>query len=193
MSYYLHGTAVLDEGAKVGNGTKIWHWVHICKGASIGELCTVGQNVYIGGGAKIGNGVKIQNNVSVYDGVIIEDDVFCGPSMVFTNVLTPRAFVCRKEEFRRTLVMRGCSIGANATVICGTSLGRYSMVAAGAVVTKDVPDYGLVAGVPAVQIGWVAQDGRVLPFKEGDTEWRDPQNGDTYRVEEGKMIFEQNP
>ena len=187
MAYELHPTAIVDEGAQIGDGTKVWHWVHICSGAKVGKRCIIGQNAYIGGKAKVGNGVKIQNNVSVYDNVNIEDDVFCGPSMVFTNVLTPRSFVNRQKEYKDTLVKRGCSIGANATVICGTILGEYAMIAAGAVVTKDVPDHALVAGVPAVQIGWVAKDGRVIPIKGEEKEWLDEKNGEKYIIIEGKM------
>jgi UDP-2-acetamido-3-amino-2,3-dideoxy-glucuronate N-acetyltransferase len=161
--YFADPTAVIDSGSKVGCGTKIWHFSHIMRGAIVGAGCNFGQNVVISPGVKIGNNVKIQNNVSVYTGVELEDDVFCGPSMVFTNVINPRSHVIRKHEYRRTLVKRGASIGANATVVCGVTLGEYCFVAAGAVVTRDVPDYALVMGVPAVQAGWVCSCGTRLP------------------------------
>lgn len=160
--YFLHESSYVDEGALVGKGTKIWHFSHVMGGARIGEKCSIGQNVNIGGKAVIGNGVKIQNNVSVYDDVILEDDVFCGPSCVFTNVINPRAFVERKSEYKKTVVKKGASIGANATVVCGVTLGSYCFVGAGAVVTKDVPDYGLVYGSPALLKGWVCECGEKL-------------------------------
>lgn len=153
--YFVHESSYVDEGATVGKGTKIWHFSHLLPGAKVGENCAIGQNVNIGGKAVVGNKVKIQNNVSIYDNVILEDEVFCGPSCVFTNVFNPRSFVERKHEYRTTLVKRGASIGANATVVCGTTLGRYCFVGAGSVVTKDVPDYALVYGSPAKQHGWM--------------------------------------
>jgi len=158
----IHETAVVDDGAQVGEGTQIWHFSHVLEGSIVGSRCSIGQNVVIGPHVVVGDGCKIQNNVSVYDGVTLEDDVFCGPSCVFTNVLTPRAFVDRRSEFAPTLVKRGASIGANATVVCGTVIGEFAMIAAGAVVTRDVPPFALVAGVPARQIGWVSHDGEVL-------------------------------
>ncbi len=161
-SYSVHPTAVVDDGAEVGAGTKIWHFAHVMGGARIGERCSLGQNVYVGARGVIGNGVKIQNNVSVYDDVIIEDDVFLGPSCVLTNVINPRAFVERKSEYKQTLIRRGASIGANATVICGVTLGEYCFVGAGATVTKDVPAYALVYGSPARQHGWVSRVGAKL-------------------------------
>lgn len=161
--YFAHPTAVIDPGCHIGTGTKIWHFSHIMNEAHVGVRCNFGQNVVISPGVKIGNNVKIQNNVSVYTGVELEDDVFCGPSMVFTNVINPRSHVIRKDEYRRTLVKRGASLGANATIVCGVTLGEYSFVAAGAVVTRDVPDYALVMGVPAVQAGWVCSCGTRLP------------------------------
>jgi UDP-2-acetamido-3-amino-2,3-dideoxy-glucuronate N-acetyltransferase len=161
--YFVHESSYVDEGAVVGAGTKIWHFCHVMPGAIIGERCNLGQNVVVMGGVRIGRNVKIQNNVSVYEGVELEDDVFCGPSMVFTNVVNPRAHVSRKHEYRRTLVRRGATIGANATVICGVTLGEYSFVGAGAVVTRDVPAYALVAGVPARHVGWVCRCGERLP------------------------------
>jgi len=158
----IHPTSVIDSGAQIGAGTKIWHFCHVCDGAVIGSNCVLGQNVYVGGGARIGNNVKIQNNVSIYDAVEIEDDVFCGPSMVFTNVTTPRSEVPRKNEFERTRVCRGATIGANATILCGTVLGRYCLIGAGAVVTRDVPAFALMVGVPAERDGWRCRCGAKL-------------------------------
>src|SRR6186997_3683504 len=152
--YYVHESSYLDAGAVVGKGTKIWHFCHVMPGAVIGERCSLGQNVVVMNGTKVGNNVKVQNNVSIYEGVELEDDVFCGPSMVFTNVLNPRAHVSRKHEYRKTLVRRGATIGANATIVCGTTLGEYAFVGAGAVVSRDVPPYALVVGVPARRTGW---------------------------------------
>ena len=160
--YFVHESSYVDDGAVVGEGTKIWHFSHIMAGAKIGEKCSIGQNVNIGSKAVLGNGVKVQNNVSIYDDVIIEDDVFCGPSCVFTNVINPRSFVERKDEYKTTLIKKGASIGANATIVCGVTLGRYSFVGAGSVVTKDVPDYGMVYGTPAKQHGWVCKCGEKL-------------------------------
>ena len=160
--YFVHESSYVDESAVVGNDTKIWHFSHVMSGARIGERCSIGQNVNVGGRAVIGNGVKVQNNVSIYDDVIIEDDVFCGPSCVFTNVINPRAFVERKDEYKTTLVKKGASIGANATIVCGVTLGRYCFVGAGSVVTKDVPDYALVYGSPAKQHGWICECGEKL-------------------------------
>ncbi len=159
----IHSTAIVDAGAKIGAGSRIWHWVHVCAGAVIGEKCSLGQNVFVGNDVKIGNNVKIQNNVSVYDSVSIEDDVFCGPSMVFTNVINPRSSIIRKDEYKRTQVRKGASIGANATIICGVELGEYCFVGAGAVVTKSVKPYALVLGSPARQSGWMCQCGVRLP------------------------------
>ena len=169
MEYTAHPTAIIDAGAQIGTGTRVWHWAHICGGAKIGSDCTLGQNVFVGGQAVIGNNVKIQNNVSVYDGVTLEDGVFCGPSMVFTNVINPRSHIPRKHEYLKTLVRKGASIGANATVLCGHTIGRYAFVGAGAVVVDDVPDYALVTGVPAKQIGWTCECGLHLNFKSRKT------------------------
>lgn len=155
----IHPTACVDKGASIGSGTKIWHFTHILKGSKIGKNCIIGQNAYIGPSVSIGNNVKIQNNVSIYKGVTLENDVFCGPSAVFTNVLTPRAFIDRKDEFQPTLVKKGATIGANATIICGVTIGPYALVGAGAVVTKDVPSHALVIGIPARQAGWVCDCG----------------------------------
>lgn len=162
MEYFKHESSYVDEGASIGEGTKIWHFSHVMAGAKIGERCSLGQNVNIGGGALIGSGVKIQNNVSVYDDVIIEDDVFLGPSCVFTNVVNPRAFVERKHEYKKTIVKRGVSIGANATIVCGVTIGEYALVGAGSVVTKDVPPYALVYGVPAEIHGKVNKEGEII-------------------------------
>ena len=162
MSITIHSTAIVDDGAQIGDGSRIWHWVHISGGAKIGRDCSFGQNVYVGNRVVIGNNCKIQNNVSVYDNVTLEDDVFCGPSMVFTNVYNPRSAVSRKDEYRHTLVKRGVTIGANATIVCGTTLGEYAFVAAGAVINRDVKPYALMAGVPARQIGWMSQFGEKL-------------------------------
>ena len=153
--YFVHETAIIDQGAQIGTNSKIWHFTHVMGSAHIGQNCNIGQNVYIDKNVTIGNGVKIQNNVSVYANVTIEDDCFLGPSMVFTNVMNPRAFVERKTEFKNTLVKKGCSIGANATIVCGTTLGEYSFIGAGTVVTKDVPNFAMVVGVTAKQIGWM--------------------------------------
>ncbi len=161
MSYFKHESSYVDDGASIGEGTKIWHFSHVMSGAKIGENCSLGQNVNVGGGAIIGNGVKIQNNVSIYDSVEIGDDVFLGPSCVFTNVVNPRAFVERKQEYKKTIVKQGASIGANATIVCGVTIGEYALVGAGSVVTKDVPPYALVYGVPAVVHGKVDRDGEI--------------------------------
>lgn len=159
LAFWAHETACIDDPAGIGEGTRIWHFSHVTKGAVVGKSCSIGQNVFIGAGAVIGNGVKIQNNVSVYDRVTLEDGVFCGPSMVFTNVINPRSHISRKHEFRPTLVREGATLGANATIVCGVTIGRFSFVGAGAVVTKDVPDYALVYGNPAGQHGWMCACG----------------------------------
>jgi UDP-2-acetamido-3-amino-2,3-dideoxy-glucuronate N-acetyltransferase len=160
--YFVHESSYVDEGARIGRGTKIWHFCHVMPGAEIGERCNLGQNVVVMPGTRIGNNVKIQNNVSIYEGVILEDDVFCGPSCVFTNVLNPRSHVSRKHEYRQTLVKRGATIGANATIVCGVTLGEYAFVGAGAVVTADVPPYALMVGVPARRVGWMCRCGERL-------------------------------
>lgn len=162
MPASIHPTAIIDPGAVIGAGTRIWHWVHVCAGARIGAGCSFGQGVFVGN-VTIGNGVKVQNNVSLYDGVELEDEVFCGPSMVFTNVVNPRSHVPRRHEFRRTLVKRRASIGANATILCGITIGACAFVGAGAVVTRDVPDHALVVGVPARRTGWMCVCGMKLP------------------------------
>jgi UDP-2-acetamido-3-amino-2,3-dideoxy-glucuronate N-acetyltransferase len=162
MNITVHPTAIVDGGARIGEGTRIWHWVHVSSGAEIGENCSLGQNVYVGNDVVIGNNVKIQNNVSVYDAVRLEDDVFCGPSMVFTNVHNPRSAVSRKSEYRPTLVKRGATLGANCTIVCGVTIGEFSFVGAGAVVNRDVAPYALMVGVPARRIGWVSETGEAL-------------------------------
>ena len=174
----IHESAYVDEGAKIGEGTKVWHFCHVMPGAVIGNHCSLGQNVVVMGGTKIGNNVKIQNNVSIYEGVEIEDDVFCGPSMVFTNVVNPRSHVSRKHEYQRTLVRRGASIGANATIVCGVTLGEYCFIGAGAVVTKDVPAHALVVGVPASIAGWMCECGEKL--QEGLLDLTCPADGKRY-------------
>jgi UDP-2-acetamido-3-amino-2,3-dideoxy-glucuronate N-acetyltransferase len=163
-NYFAHPTAVVDEGCIIGNDVKIWHFSHLMPNAKIGDNCNIGQNVFIASGVVLGNNVKVQNNVSIYDGVTCQDDVFLGPSVVFTNVLNPRSAVNRKNEFRKTIVKKGASIGANATIVCGYNIGLYAFVGAGAVVTKEVPDYALVAGNPARQIGWMSENGNKLTF-----------------------------
>lgn len=162
MPYTKHETAIVDAGATIGANTRIWHWVHVSSGATIGEQCSLGQNVYVGNRVVIGNNVKIQNNVSVYDNVTLEDDVFCGPSMVFTNVYNPRSAVTRKDEYRDTVVKRGATLGANCTIVCGVTIGEYAFIGAGAVVNKNVKPYALMVGVPAKQIGWMSEFGEQL-------------------------------
>ena len=167
MGATVHPTAIVDEGAQLGEGTRVWHWVHVCGGARIGARCVLGQNVFVGNDVAIGDNVRIQNNVSIYEGVELEDDVFCGPSCVFTNVMNPRSHVSRKNEYRRTLVKRGASIGANATIVCGHTIGEYAFIGAGAVVRSDVPPYALMVGVPARRVGWICQCGIRLAVREG--------------------------
>ena len=165
--YFVHESSYVDDGAVIGRGTKIWHFSHVMPGAVIGEHCNLGQNVVVMPGTRLGNNVKVQNNVSIYEGVILEDDVFCGPSCVFTNVVNPRSHVSRKAEYRKTLVRRGTSIGANATILCGVTLGEYSFIGAGAVVRSDVPPFALMVGVPARRVGWMCQCGLRLQLREG--------------------------
>lgn len=183
MAITVHKTAIVDVGAQIGEGTRVWHWVHICAGAKIGRDCSFGQNVFVGNDVVIGNNVKVQNNVSVYDAVTIEDDVFCGPSMVFTNVYNPRSAVIRKDEYRRTLVKNGATIGANATIVCGVTIGEFAFIAAGAVINKDVKPYALMAGVPAKQIGWMSKFGERLNLPiEGEAEAICQHTGSRYRI-----------
>ena len=180
--YFRHETAIVDAGVEIGLGSKIWHFAHILSGSKIGANCNLGQNVMVGPNVRIGNGCKIQNNVAVYEGVTLEDDVFCGPSMVFTNVLLPRAHVSRRSEFLPTLIKRGASIGANATIVCGHTVGAYAMIGAGAVVTRDVPDFALMVGAPARRIGWVSRSGERLK-----ADLICPRTGETYRLENGTL------
>lgn len=181
--YSVHETAIVDAGAQIGAGTRIWHWVHVSAGARIGAGCSLGQNVFVGNRVVIGDRVKIQNNVSVYDNVTLEDDVFCGPSMVFTNVYNPRAAVERKHEYRDTVVRRGATLGANCTIVCGVTIGRYAFVGAGSVVKGDVPDFALMVGVPARRIGWMSRHGERLPLPaDGAGEAVCPHTGDRYRL-----------
>lgn len=186
MNYSAHPTAVLDEGCQVGPGTRIWHFCHLMPGCTIGANCVLGQNVMVAPNVTLGDGVKVQNNVSLYTGVTCEDDVFIGPSAVFTNVLNPRSFVERKSEFRPTLLRRGASIGANATILCGTTIGQYALVGAGAVVLRDVPDYALVVGNPARQTGWVSRLGHRLKF-DGAGEAVCPESGEGYVLREEQV------
>jgi UDP-2-acetamido-3-amino-2,3-dideoxy-glucuronate N-acetyltransferase len=179
---FVHPTAVVDAGAEIGAGTRVWHFCHVLPGARIGPRCVLGQNVMVGARVAVGAGCKIQNNVSLYEGVELEDEVFCGPSCVFTNVLTPRAFIERKREFRPTLVRRGATIGANATIVCGVTIGRFAFVGAGAVVTRDVPDYALVVGSPARRVGWVSRAGEVL-----GPDLVCPRTGERYETRDGAL------
>jgi len=182
----IHSTAIVDEGAQIGDGTRIWHWVHVSGGAVIGRGCSLGQNVFVGNRVRIGDNVKIQNNVSVYDNVTLENDVFCGPSAVFTNVYNPRAAVSRKDEYRDTLIKRGATLGANCTVVCGVTVGEHAFVAAGALINRDVKPYALMAGVPARQIGWMSRHGERLELPlTGEGEASCPATGVRYRVSGG--------
>lgn len=190
--YTAHPTAIIDDGAHIGAGTKVWHWVHISAGARIGNGCSFGQNVYIGNDVLIGNNVKVQNNVSVYDAVVLEDDVFCGPSVVFTNVYNPRSAVVRKNEYRKTIVRQGATLGANATVVCGITIGTYAFIAAGAVINRDVKPYALMAGVPARQIGWMSERGERLNLPlEGNAAVQCPEEGCVYSLN-GDQLYRTN-
>ena len=186
--YNVHESAIVDDGAHIGSGTRIWHFVHVSSGARIGKNCTLGQNVFVSNKVVIGDNVKIQNNVSVYDNVTIEDDVFCGPSMVFTNVYNPRSAVDRKSEYMNTLVKRGATLGANCTIICGVTIGKSAFIGAGAVVNKDVPDYALVVGIPAKQIGWMSSYGEqlALPLR-GNATVVCPHTGEEYILKGNKL------
>ena len=187
MNYYAHPTAVIDEGCIIGNGTKIWHFSHIMPGCEIGENCNIGQNVVVSPKVKLGKNVRVQNNVSIYEGVICEDDVFLGPSMVFTNVINPRSAVSRKHEYLPTLVRKGASIGANATIVCGNEIGEYAFIGAGAVVTKPVPAYALIVGNPGKQTGWMSEYGHKLVF-DANGEAVCKESGERYVLREGKVV-----
>lgn len=189
--YLKHSTAIVDAGAQIGKGSKVWHFAHICAGAKIGEKSVFGQNVFVGNRVTIGKNCKVQNNVSIYDNVHLEDDVFCGPSMVFTNVINPRSAVVRKDEYLDTVVKKGATIGANATVVCGVTLGEYCFIAAGAVITKDVKPFALMAGVPAKQIGWMSRFGEriELPLSGGTGSYTCPHTGDRYRLLQDQIEF----
>lgn len=180
MDYFVHQSSFVDQGAQIGQGTKIWHFCHVMSGARIGERCSFGQNCVVSPGVVIGSNVKVQNNVSIYEGTVVEDDVFLGPSCVLTNVTNPRSQVLRRALYERTLLRRGCSIGANATVVCGITIGRYAFVAAGAVVVRDVPDYALLAGVPARQKGWMSRHGHLLKNPDADGVLTCPESGLRY-------------
>lgn len=183
MAVSIHTSAIVDEGAQIGCGSRVWHWVHVCAGAKIGPDCSLGQNVFVGNNVTMGSNVKIQNNVSVYDNVTLEDDVFCGPSMVFTNVYNPRSAVSRKNEYRSTLIKRGATLGANCTIVCGITIGEYAFVGAGAVVNRDVPSYALMVGVPAKQIGWVSRHGVRLKLPlAGNAEASCAETGEHYKL-----------
>jgi UDP-2-acetamido-3-amino-2,3-dideoxy-glucuronate N-acetyltransferase len=186
----IHPTAIIDAGATIGDGTRIWHWVHVCAGARIGTGCSLGQNVFVGNRVVIGSNVKIQNNVSVYDNVTLEDDVFCGPSMVFTNVYNPRAAVSRKDAYRDTLVRRGATLGANCTIVCGTTIGEYAFIGAGAVVNREVVPFALMAGVPARHIGWMSRFGERLGLPlRGNGRARCAATGDVYLLRDGVCVL----
>ena len=188
---FVHESAYVDDGCVLGAGTKVWHFSHLMRGCRLGENCNIGQNVVIAEGVTLGRGCKVQNNVSVYQGVTCEDEVFLGPSMVFTNVLNPRAAVCRNSEYRPTLLRKGTTVGANATVVCGHTLGEYCMIGAGAVITKDVPAYALMAGVPARQIGWVSRHGERLVFDENGQAVC-PATGERYELRNGVCVLVEN-
>ena len=184
--YFAHETAVVDDGCKIGKGTKIWHFSHVMPGSEIGENCNIGQNVVISPGVKLGRNVKVQNNISIYTGVVCEDDVFLGPSMVFTNVINPRSAIIRKDQYKETIVEKGASIGANSTIVCGNKIGRFSFVGAGAVVTKDVKPYSLVVGNPARHTGWMSEFGHKLSF-DASGRAKCPESGETYLLQDGKV------
>ena len=192
MSFYQHETAIVDEGAQIGSDSRVWHFVHVCGGAKIGQDVSLGQNVFVGNKVVIGDHCKVQNNVSVYDNVTLEEGVFCGPSMVFTNVYNPRSLIERKDEYRNTLVKKGATLGANCTIVCGVTIGEYSFVGAGAVINKDVPAYALMVGVPAKQIGWMSEFGEQLDLPlTGNAESVCSHTGAIYRLSGSTVIKEQ--
>lgn len=191
MAVTIHPSAIVDDGAQIGDGSRVWHFVHICAGARIGERCSFGQNVFVGNDVEIGNNVKVQNNVSIYDAVRIEDDVFCGPSMVFTNVYNPRSAVTRKDEYRKTVIRKGATLGANCTIVCGVCVGEYAFVAAGAVINRDVKPHALMAGVPARQIGWMSRHGERLDLPlVGSGRAQCPATGEAYCLDDGQVQLE---
>ncbi len=185
---FIHSSAIIDEGAKIGESTRVWHWSHVCSGASIGSNCSLGQNVFIGNDVIIGNNVKIQNNVSIYDNIRISNDVFCGPSMVFTNVRNPRSAINRKSEYKKTIVLKGVTFGANSTIVCGVEIGAHAFVGAGALINKDVKDFALMVGVPAKQIGWMSKYGERIELPiNGNGEWKCPHTNTLYELNNGNM------
>ena len=191
VDIFIHPTAIVDDGAQIGAGSRIWHWAHVCGGARIGHSVSLGQNVFVGNKVVIGNQCKVQNNVSVYDNVTLEDGVFCGPSMVFTNVYNPRALLERKDEYRNTLIKHGATLGANCTIVCGVTVGEYAFIGAGTVVNKDVPAYSLMAGVPAKQIGWMSEYGEKLDLPlTGDGTATCPHTGKAYMLKSGQVTTE---
>jgi UDP-2-acetamido-3-amino-2,3-dideoxy-glucuronate N-acetyltransferase len=189
MAVTIHSTAIVDSGAEIGEGSRIWHWAHLCGGAKIGKSVSIGQNAFVGNKVVIGDKCKIQNNVSVYDNVTLEEGVFCGPSMVFTNVYNPRALIERKDQYRDTLVKKGATLGANCTIVCGVTVGEYAFIAAGAVITKSVKPYALMVGVPAKQVGWMSQYGEQIPMPlVGEGEYVCPYTDQRYVLEDGVML-----
>jgi len=186
--FFAHESSFVDENVKIGNNTKIWHFSHILSGSNIGDNCSFGQNCVVGPKVNIGNGVKVQNNISIYEGVEVEDDVFLGPSMVFTNVTNPRAFIVRREEFKKTIMKKGCSVGANATIVCGVTIGEYALIGSGTVVNKDVKPYALMVGVPAKQIGWVSKAGNTLKFDDKNIAI-DSFDNSKYKIENNNLIL----
>ena len=190
MSYQLHPTAIVDDGAEIGEGSRVWHWVHVCSGARIGRGVSLGQNVFVGNKVTIGDKCKIQNNVSVYDNVHLEEGVFCGPSMVFTNVYNPRSLIERKDEYKDTVVKKGATLGANCTIVCGVTIGEYAFIGAGAVINQDVKPYALMVGVPARQIGWMSQYGEKLDLPlEGEAQTICPHTHQTYQLKNGQVTL----
>lgn len=187
-SFFAHESCYVDENVTIGENTKIWHFSHILSGSNIGTNCSFGQNCVVGPKVNIGNGVKVQNNISIYEGVEVEDDVFLGPSMVFTNVTNPRAFIVRREEFKKTVLKKGCSVGANASIVCGVTIGEYALIGSGTVVNKDVKPFALMVGVPARQIGWVSKAGNTLKFDEND-EAVDTFDNTKYKIENDNLIL----